>query len=87
MNRRDTGHLLNLLMRGDFRRIWLSKVEERNVRVCFEHRHQLMQVRTRAKNGCRRLRCATGCASEASCGPGRAWKRRRSCRCLRLFQH
>jgi len=50
-DRRDAGHILNLLVRGDFPRIWLPKVEERDVRVWLEHRHQLVQMRTRAKNG------------------------------------
>jgi transposase len=50
-DRRDAGHILNLLARGDFPRIRLPKVEERDVRVWLEHRHQLVQMRTRAKNG------------------------------------
>ncbi|HWT78434.1 MAG TPA: transposase, partial [Candidatus Methylomirabilis sp.] len=50
-DRRDAEHLLNLLVRGDFPRVWLPSVEERDARVWLEHRHQLVQMRTRAKNG------------------------------------
>jgi len=50
-DRRDAAHILNLLVRGDFPRIWLPSAEERDVRVLLEHRHQLVQWRTRAKNG------------------------------------
>jgi len=39
------------LVRGDFPRIWLPSAEERDVRVLLEHRHQLVEWRTRAKNG------------------------------------
>jgi len=50
-DRRDAQHILNLLLRGDFPKIWLPSAEERDVRVLLEHRHQLVQLRTRAKNG------------------------------------
>jgi transposase len=50
-DRRDAAHLLNLLVRGDFPRIWVPSVEDRDVRVLIEHRHQLVQLRTRVKNG------------------------------------
>jgi transposase len=50
-DRRDAAHLLNLLVRGDFPRIWLPSVEDRDMRVLIEHRHQLVQLRTRVKNG------------------------------------
>ncbi len=50
-DRRDAEHLLNLLVRGDFPKVWLPSPEERDVRVLLEHRHQLVELRTRAKNG------------------------------------
>ncbi len=50
-DRGDAEHLLNLLARGDFPKIWLPSAAERDVRVPVEHRHQLVQLRTRAKNG------------------------------------
>jgi len=50
-DRRDAAHLLNLLVKGDFPRLWLPSAAERDVRVWLEHRHQLVQVRTRTLNG------------------------------------
>ena len=50
-DRRDAEHLLNLLVKGDFPRLWLPSAAERDVRVWLEHRHQLVQMRTRALNG------------------------------------
>lgn len=50
-DRRDAEHILNLLLKGDFPQIWLPSAEERDVRVLIEHRHQLVQLRTRAMNG------------------------------------
>jgi transposase len=50
-DRRDAELILQLLLRGDFPKIWLPSAEERDVRVLLEHRHQLVQLRTRAKNG------------------------------------
>jgi len=54
-DRRDAGHILELLAEGKFPRLWLPSVEEREVRVLLEHRHQLVQLRTRAKNGLQAL--------------------------------
>jgi transposase len=59
-DRRDATHLLNLLVRGDFPRLWLPSVAERDVRVLVEHRHQLVQLRTRAKNGLQALALSYG---------------------------
>lgn len=50
-DRRDAEHILNLLVKGDFPKLWLPSAEERDVRVLIEHRHQLVQLRTRAMNG------------------------------------
>ncbi len=50
-DRRDAEHILNLLARGDFPRIWLPSASARDARVLVEHRHQLVELRTRAKNG------------------------------------
>jgi transposase len=50
-DRRDAELILNLLVRGDFPKIWLPAAEERDVRVLVEHRHQLVKLRTRAQNG------------------------------------
>jgi len=50
-DRRDAEHLLNLLVKGDFPRLWLPSAAERDARVWLEHRHQLVQMRTRTLNG------------------------------------
>jgi len=50
-DRRDAEHILNLLIKGDFPKIWLPEAEERDARVLIEHRHQLVELRTRAQNG------------------------------------
>ena len=59
-DRGDAEHLLNLLMRGDFPMIWLPSAEERDVRVLVEHRHQLVEMRTRAKNGLQAIALSSG---------------------------
>ena len=59
-DRRDAVHLLNLLVRGDFPRLWLPSAEERDVRVLIEHRHQLVELRTRAKNGLQAMALSYG---------------------------
>ena len=41
-DRRDAEHLLNLLIRGDFPKVWLPSAAERDVRVLLEHRQQLV---------------------------------------------
>ena len=50
-DRRDAEPLLNLLAKGDFPRLWLPSAAERDARVWLEHRHQLVQMRTRTLNG------------------------------------
>jgi transposase len=69
-DRRDAQHLLNLLVRGDFPRLWLPTAEERDVRVLVEHRHQLVELRTRAKNGLQAM-----ALSYARRRRGRLWSR------------
>jgi transposase len=59
-DRRDAEHLLNLLVKGDFPKIWLPPAEERDVRVLVEHRHQLVQLRTRAQNGLQAIALSYG---------------------------
>lgn len=70
-DRRDAEHLLNLLVRGDFPRVWLPSVEERDARVWLEHRHQLVQMRTRAKNGLQAIALNYGV-----CRGSKLWTRR-----------
>jgi len=59
-DRRDAEHILNLLLRGDFPKIWLPSAEERDVRALLEHRHQLVEMRTRAQNGLQAIALSYG---------------------------
>ena len=59
-DRRDAEHILNLLVKGDFPKIWLPQAEERDVRVLIEHRHQLVELRTRAQNGLQAIALSYG---------------------------
>jgi len=69
-DRRDAEHLLNLLVGGDFPRVWLPSPEERDVRVLVEHRHQLVELRTRAKNGLQAMALSYGLRRR-----GRLWSK------------
>jgi transposase len=51
---------MELMAEGKFPRIWLPSAEERDVRVLVEHRHQLVQLRTRAKNGLQAMALSYG---------------------------
>jgi len=59
-DRGDAEHILNLLVRGDFPQVWLPPAEERDVRVFLEHRHQLVEMRTRAQNGLQAIALSYG---------------------------
>jgi transposase len=59
-DRRDAWHIMELMAEGKFPRIWLPSAEERDVRVLVEHRHQLVQLRTRAKNGLQAIALSFG---------------------------
>ena len=59
-DRNDALHLLELLRRGDFPRIWMPSVEDGDTRVLLQHRHNLVQMRTRVKNGLQALAMTYG---------------------------
>ena len=50
-DRRDAGLILDLLLRGEFQRVHRPPFESREVLRLLRHRHKLVQLRTRAKNG------------------------------------
>ena len=54
-DRRDAWHIMELLAEGKFPRLWLPSPAEREVRVLLNHRHFLVEMRTRAKNGLQAL--------------------------------
>ena len=49
-DRQDAELILQLLMEGRFRRIWVPSWENRNTRQLVWHRHRLVQMRTRVVN-------------------------------------
>lgn len=54
-DRRDAAHLLKLLMEGRFPRLWTPSAEQRDLRQLLIHRHKLVEIRTRVKNGLQHL--------------------------------
>lgn len=54
-DRRDAAHILRLLMEGRFPRLWVPSTEQRDLRQLLVHRHKLVEIRTRVKNGLQHL--------------------------------
>ena len=54
-DKRDPGHILRLLMEKRFPRIWVPSAAERDQRQLLQHRHKLVEIRTRVKNGLQHL--------------------------------
>lgn len=54
-DRRDAMHLLRLLMEGRFPRLWTPSAEQRDLRQLLIHRHKLVEIRSRVKNGLQHL--------------------------------
>jgi transposase len=50
-DRRDAKHILKLLMQDRFSRLWVPTAEQRDLRQLLIHRHGLVDIRTRVKNG------------------------------------
>jgi len=54
-DRRDAGHILRLLMEDRFPRLWTPTGAQRDLRQLLIHRHKLVEIRTRVKNGLQHL--------------------------------
>ncbi len=54
-DKRDAAHILKLLVEGRFPRWWTPSAEQRDARQLLMHRHQLVEIRTRVKNGLQHL--------------------------------
>ena len=54
-DRRDAGHILTLLMEDRFPKLWMPSSEQRDLRQLLIHRHKLVEIRTRVKNGLQHL--------------------------------
>jgi transposase len=49
-DRQDAQHILRLLLKDDFPRIWVANAENRDLRQLLWHRHRMVQARTRIMN-------------------------------------
>jgi transposase len=54
-DKRDAAHLLKLLMEDRFPRVWTPNAEVRDLRQLLIHRHRLVAIRARVKNGLQHL--------------------------------
>jgi transposase len=54
-DRRDAAHILQLLRQGRFPKLWTPSAEERDLRQLLIHRHKLVEIRSRVKNGLQHL--------------------------------
>lgn len=54
-DQRDAEHILRLLLEKRFPRLWRPSAEMRNQRQLLIHRHKLVEIRTRVKNGLQHL--------------------------------
>jgi transposase len=54
-DRRDAAHILKLLMENRFPRLWRPDTQQRDLRQLLIHRHKLVVIRVRVKNGLHHL--------------------------------
>src|SRR5512133_1512460 len=54
-DRRDAAHILKLLIENRFPRLWRPSAGERDLRQLLIHRHRLVGIRIRVKNGLHHL--------------------------------
>ena len=54
-DKRDAAHILKLLLEGRFPRLWTPSAEQRDLRQLLIHRHKLVEIRSRVKNGLQHL--------------------------------
>lgn len=64
-DRRDAAHILKLLMEGRFPRLWTADASIRDLRQLLIHRHKLVEIRTRVKNGLQHLAMNRGMQKKA----------------------
>jgi transposase len=69
-DKRDAAHILKLLVEGRFPRLWTPDREQRDQRQLLIHRHKLVEIRTRVKNGLQHLAMNQGVQKKA-----RLWSR------------
>ena len=54
-DKRDAGHILKLLLEKRFPQLWTPDAASRDQRQLLIHRHKLVEIRTRVKNGLQHL--------------------------------
>ena len=54
-DKRDAAHILKLLIEGRFPRLWAPDAAVRDLRQLLIHRHKLVEIRARVKNGLQHL--------------------------------
>ncbi len=54
-DKRDAAHILKLLVEGRFPRLWVPDRATRDLRQLLIHRHKLVEIRARVKNGLQHL--------------------------------
>lgn len=59
-DKRDARHILKLLIEGRFPKLWRPSLEARDLRQLLIHRHKLVEIRTRVKNGLQHLMLNSG---------------------------
>lgn len=64
-DKRDAAHLLKLLLEGRFPRLWVPSREQRDGRQLLIHRHKLVDIRSRVKNGLQHLALNQGVQRKA----------------------
>ena len=65
-DRRDAGHILKLLMENRFPKLWVPTAEQRDLRQLLIHRHKLVEIRTRVKNGLQHLALNRGLQKQSA---------------------
>ena len=64
-DQRDAQHILTLLREDRFPRLWRPTAEQRDIRQLLIHRHKLVEMRTRVKNGLQHLAMNRGMQKKA----------------------
>src|SRR5208337_5440854 len=64
-DKRDAAHILKLLIEGRFPRLWAPDAFVRDLRQLLIHRHKLVEIRARVKNGLQHLAMNRGMQKKA----------------------
>ena len=70
-DREDARHILKLLLKDDFPRIWVPDWENRDLRQLLWHRHRMVQARTRVMNQLQAVALNEGLRCKKRLIPGR----------------